>query len=246
VKILIAEDEPLSRRLLQHVLTEHGHEVIVTSDGIQAWEVLQAEDAPHLAVVDWMMPGLTGLQLCNLVHEAPDADLKYLILLTAKGEKADIVRGLAAGANDYVTKPFDKDELRARVDVGVRMIQLQIRLADRIRELQEALAHVNQLKGIIPICAQCKKIRDDQNYWQRVEKYIAKNVDAKFTQPASDDLREISRIIVSGKEAHRRHRRFVKQRRVVWWTTACGCHKRHGHRAEKIATRQDASSAVRV
>jgi sigma-B regulation protein RsbU (phosphoserine phosphatase) len=194
VKILIAEDEPLSRRLLQHVLTEHGHDVIVTSDGIQAWEVLQSDDAPHLAVVDWMMPGLTGLQLCNLVHEAPDADLKYLILLTAKGEKADIVRGLAAGANDYVTKPFDKDELRARVEVGVRMIQLQIRLADRIRELQEALAHVNQLKGIIPICAQCKKIRDDQNYWQRVEKYIAKNVDAKFTHGLCPDCAEAVRI----------------------------------------------------
>jgi DNA-binding response OmpR family regulator len=140
------------------------------------------------------MPGLTGLQLCNLVHEAPDADLKYLILLTAKGEKADIVRGLAAGANDYVTKPFDKDELRARVDVGVRMIQLQIRLADRIRELQEALAHVNQLKGIIPICAQCKKIRDDQNYWQRVEKYIAKNVDAKFTHGLCPDCAEAVRV----------------------------------------------------
>jgi sigma-B regulation protein RsbU (phosphoserine phosphatase) len=194
VKILIAEDEPLSRRLLQHVLTEHGHQVIVTSDGLQAWEVLQADDAPHLAIVDWMMPGLTGLQLCNLVHEAPDADLKYLILLTAKGEKADIVRGLAAGANDYVTKPFDKDELRARVEVGVRMIQLQIRLADRIRELQEALAHVNQLKGIIPICAQCKKIRDDQNYWQRVEKYIAKNVDAKFTHGLCPDCAEAVRV----------------------------------------------------
>ena len=194
MKILIAEDEPLSRRLLQHVLTEHGHEVIVTADGSQAWEVLQSDDAPHLAVVDWMMPGLTGLQLCNLVHEAPDADLKYLILLTAKGEKAGIVRGLAAGANDYVTKPFDKDELRARVDVGVRMIQLQIRLADRISELQEALAHVNQLKGIIPICAQCKKIRDDQNYWQRVEKYIAKNVDAKFTHGLCPDCAEAVRL----------------------------------------------------
>ena len=193
MKILIAEDEPLSRRLLQHVLTEHGHEVIVTSDGIQAWAVLQADDAPRLAVIDWMMPGLTGLQLCNLVHRAPDADLKYLILLTAKGEKADIVRGLAAGANDYVTKPFDKDELRARVEVGVRIIQLQVRLADRISELQEALAHVNQLKGIIPICAQCKKIRDDQNYWQRVEKYIAKNVDAKFTHGLCPDCAEAVR-----------------------------------------------------
>jgi DNA-binding response OmpR family regulator len=201
LKILIAEDEPLSRRLLQHLLTEHGHEVIVTADGIQAWEVLRAEDAPHLAVIDWMMPGLTGLQLCNLVHEAADAELKYLILLTAKGEKADIVRGLAAGANDYVTKPFDKDELRARVDVGVRVIQLQIRLAARISELQEALAHVNQLKGIIPICAQCKKIRDDQNYWQRVEKYIAKNVDARFTHGLCPECAEAVRMEADMMEA---------------------------------------------
>ena len=196
MKILIAEDEPVSRRLLQHLLTEHGHDVIVTVDGLQAWEVLQGDDAPHLAVIDWMMPGITGLQLCNLVHAAPDAELRYLILLTAKAEKADIVRGLAAGANDYVTKPFNKDELRARVDVGVRVIQLQIRLAERIHELQEALAHVNQLKGIIPICAQCKRIRDDQNYWQRVEKYIARNIDARFTHGLCPDCAEAVQIEV--------------------------------------------------
>ena len=196
VKILIAEDEPVSRRILQHLLTEHGHDVIVTADGIEAWDVLQGDDAPHLAVIDWMMPGITGLQLCNLVHEAPDAELKYLILLTAKGEKADVVRGLAAGANDYVIKPFDKDELRARVNVGVRVIQLQIRLAERIDELQDALAHVNQLKGIIPICAQCKRIRDDQNYWQRVEKYIAKNVDARFTHGLCPDCADAVQIEV--------------------------------------------------
>jgi phosphoserine phosphatase RsbU/P len=196
VKILIAEDEPVSRRILQHLLTEQGHDVIVTADGIEAWDVLQSPDAPHLAVVDWMMPGITGLQLCHLVHQAADAALKYLILLTAKGETADIVRGLAAGANDYVTKPFNKHELAARVNVGVRVIDLQIRLAERINELQEALAHVNQLKGIIPICAQCKRIRDDQNYWQRVEKYIAKNIDARFTHGLCPDCAKAVQIEV--------------------------------------------------
>jgi len=208
VKILIAEDEPVSRRILHHLLTEHGHDVIVTADGLQAWEVLQGHDAPPLAIIDWMMPGITGLQLCRLVHAAPDAELKYLILLTSKGEKADIVRGLAAGANDYVTKPFDKDELTARVDVGVRVIHLQIRLAERIHELQEALAHVNQLKGIIPICAQCKRIRDDQNYWQRVEKYIAKNIDARFTHGLCPDCAEAVQIEVDqmqGRGAIARH-----------------------------------------
>ncbi|MEO8259011.1 MAG: response regulator [Acidobacteriota bacterium] len=214
MKILIAEDEPLSRRLLQHLLTELGHDVVVTADGLEAWEVLRGENAPHLAVIDWMMPRLTGLELCSLVHEAPRPELTYLILLTAKDSKADIVRGLAAGANDYVTKPFDKDELGARVEVGVRVIQLQLSLADHINELQTALAHVNQLKGIIPICAQCKKIRDDQNYWQRVEKYIAKNADASFSHGLCPDCAAAAQLEAEqmADEEDRAGQRVARQR----------------------------------
>ena len=115
----------------------------------------------------------------------------------------------AAERDTYVAEACQGNpELRARVDVGVRVIQLQIRLAERIQELQEALAHVNQLKGIIPICAQCKRIRDDQNYWQRVEKYIAKNIDARFTHGLCPDCAAAVQIEVDrmqGRGASSRH-----------------------------------------
>jgi phosphoserine phosphatase RsbU/P len=187
VRILIAEDEPVSRRLLQSVLTKWGYDVVVTSDGTQAWEALQQENPPLLVILDWMMPGLNGPQICRMARHLPKTQSTYIILLTAKGEKDDIVRGLAAGANDYVTKPFDSEELQARVQVGVRMVELQLRLETHVKELQEALSHVNQLQGIIPICCNCKKIRDDQNYWQRVEHYIARNAEAQFSHGICPD-----------------------------------------------------------
>jgi phosphoserine phosphatase RsbU/P len=187
VRILIAEDEPMSRRLLESVLVKWGYDVVVTSDGSQAWEALQQENAPLLAILDWMMPGFNGPQICRMARHLPKTHSTYIILLTAKGEKDDIVTGLAAGANDYVTKPFDSEELQARVQVGVRMVELQLRLEAHVKELQEALAHVNQLQGIIPICCHCKKIRDDQNYWQRVEHYIARNAEAQFSHGICPD-----------------------------------------------------------
>lgn len=187
MRILIAEDEPMSRRLLENVLIKWGYDVVVTSDGSQAWEVLQQENAPLLAILDWMMPGLNGPQICRMARHLPQALSTHIILLTAKGEKNDIVTGLAAGANDYVTKPFDSEELRARVQVGARMVELQLSLEEHVRELQAALSHVNQLQGIIPICCNCKKIRDDQNYWQRVENYIARHADAEFSHGICPD-----------------------------------------------------------
>jgi phosphoserine phosphatase RsbU/P len=129
----------------------------------------------------------------------------YLILLTAKGRREDIITGLKAGANDYVTKPFDREELRARVQVGARIVELQHSLADRVHALEEALARVKQLQGLLPICSYCKKIRDDQNYWQQVENYISRHSEAQFShsicpgcyeqlvKPELDQLRRLSR-----------------------------------------------------
>ena len=181
MRILIAEDDPVSRKVLETTLLRWGHEVVITCDGAQAWEALRAEGAPPLAVLDWMMPGMDGLEVCGRVRQRPAPSPPYIILLTAKGGKEDVVTGIEAGANDYVTKPFNRDELRVRVGVGVRMVELQRNLAERVRELESALAQVKQLQGIIPICSYCKKIRDDQNYWQRVESYISQHSEAQFS-----------------------------------------------------------------
>jgi DNA-binding response OmpR family regulator len=171
----------VSRRLLEETLIKWGYEVVVTSDGFAAWEALQSSDPPALAILDWMMPGLDGIQVCRKVRGTPTSTPPYLILLTAKGRREDIITGLQAGANDYVTKPFDRAELQARLQVGVRIVELQQSLADRVIELEEALARVKQLQGLLPICAYCKKIRDDQNYWQQVENYISEHSEAQFS-----------------------------------------------------------------
>lgn len=181
MRILIAEDEAVSRRLLQQTLQRWGFEAVVASDGLEAWELLSGVDAPQLAVLDWMMPGVDGLELCRRVR-ALDVQLPiYLMLLTSRSAREDIVTGLQAGADDYVVKPFHEAELRARVQVGVRVVQLQLSLADRVRDLEEALSRVKQLQGLLPICSYCKKIRDDRNYWQQVEQYVTDRTEARFT-----------------------------------------------------------------
>ncbi len=187
MKILIAEDDPVSRRLLEITLSNWGYDVIVTNDGAWAWEALQAEDAPQLAILDWMMPGLDGPQICHKARETPATKSIYLILLTAKGEKSDLVAGLAAGADDFVTKPFNREELRARVQVGMRMVEMQKSLADHVKELEAALSQVKQLQGILPICAHCKNVRDDQNYWQKMEHYVSEHSEAQFSHTICPD-----------------------------------------------------------
>jgi sigma-B regulation protein RsbU (phosphoserine phosphatase) len=187
VKLLIAEDDMISRRLLETTLIKWGYEVVVTGDGVAAWEVLQTEDTPPLAILDWMMPGMDGIEVCRKVRQTPTPTPPYLILLTAKGRREDIVTGLRAGANDYVTKPFDREELRARVQVGMRIVELQQSLAERVKALEEALTRVKQLQGLLPICSYCKKIRDDQNYWQQVESYISEHSEAQFSHSICPD-----------------------------------------------------------
>ena len=181
LKILIAEDDPVSRRLLEARLLKDGHQVLLTEDGEQAWLELQKDPTIPLAILDWNMPGLTGAEVCQRARQIKTDQPPYLILLTSRDTREDIVSGLQAGANDYVTKPFDFDELRARVQVGERVVQLQKILSDRVKELEEALANVKMLQGLLPICLYCKKIRDDRNYWQQLDKYVAEHTEAKFS-----------------------------------------------------------------
>jgi diguanylate cyclase (GGDEF)-like protein len=145
MKILIAEDDPVSRRMLETTLVRWEHEVVATSDGAEAWRVLQDEDAPRLAILDWMMPGMDGTEICRRVRQLSKPPPIYIILLTAKGEKQDIVESLKYGADDYLTKPFKREELYARVQVGVRMADLQSNLADRVRQLERAEVELRRL-----------------------------------------------------------------------------------------------------
>ena len=180
MKVLVAEDDPIFRRGIQK-LVETEYEHILTTNGEEAWEALQAKDAPRLALLDWVMPGLNGLEVCKRVREAQHLAPVYLLLVTARQKLSDIVAGFDAGADDYITKPFQVDELRARLRVGKRMLELHMELATHVRDLQEALANVKQLQGLLPMCSYCKRIRDDRNYWQQLETYLSEHSEAVFS-----------------------------------------------------------------
>jgi sigma-B regulation protein RsbU (phosphoserine phosphatase) len=187
MKILIADDEPVSRRLLQLTLIKWGYEVMAVNDGREAWQALQQAEPPALAILDWIMPGLDGIEVCRRIRQMSLSLPVYIIFLTSKGSREDIVEGLQAGADDFLTKPFDTQELQARLQVGVRVVKLQAELAQRIKELEAALDQVNQLEGILPICSYCKKIRDDKDYWQQIESYIEAHSEALFTHSICPD-----------------------------------------------------------
>ena len=181
MKILIAEDDPVTCRMLEITLAKAGYDVIVTRDGGEAWKALESADSPKLAVLDWMMPGMDGLEVCRRVRQRNVAVPVQILLLTARDSKEDIVAGLQAGADDYLVKPFDPEELRARVAVGARIVELATNLAERVKELEEALTRVKQLQGLLPICSYCKKIRDDKNYWNEVETYVSHHAEVQFS-----------------------------------------------------------------
>ena len=204
MKILVAEDDAVTRRMLVVTLERLGWDVITAEDGNAAWrvfETLKGKDAPEIAVLDWMMPGIEGVEICRRLHTTPGFELVYIILVTSRGGKEDLSYGLAAGANDYITKPFDPVELEARVRVGQRMVKLQRSLAARVTEVEAALAHVQRLQGLLPICSYCKKVRNEANYWEQVESYFTTHSDLDFThsicpQCTEKMLREVDALPV--------------------------------------------------
>lgn len=184
MRILVAEDDAVTRKLLESTLSRLRLDVVAVADGNAAWnalETLKGKDAPEIALLDWMMPGLEGIQILRRVRTTPGFELLYVILLTSRTDKEDVAYGLAAGANDYIAKPFDPSELEARVRVGERMVKLQRSLATRVAELEVALAHVQRLQGLLPICSYCKKVRNETNYWEQVDSYLASHSDIKLT-----------------------------------------------------------------
>lgn len=187
MKILIAEDDVMSQVMLKAMVAKAGYEPVVTGDGLAAYDLLTKPGAPKLAVLDWMMPGLDGVEVCRKIRELKSDEPVYIILLTSRDAKADIVNGLQAGANDYIVKPYDAEELQVRINVGRKVVELQASLAGRIAELQAALSQIKTLKGLLPICMYCKKIRDDKQYWQQVEQYVSNNTEAQFSHSICPD-----------------------------------------------------------
>ena len=187
MKVLVAEDDPTVRRILEVTLNKHGYDLILSNDGSKAWDILKKQDAPQLVILDWMMPGMDGIDICRKIRGRKNSHYIYIILLTAKDRIDDIAAGLDAGADDYMTKPFRNRELMARLRVGSRILDLQNKLADHVAKLEDALSKVKQLQGLLPICAYCKKIRDDRNYWQQVDRYITDHSEAQFSHSICPD-----------------------------------------------------------
>jgi len=187
MKILIAEDDSLSQTMLKAMVARAGFEPVVTGDGLEALQILSRADGPKLAVLDWMMPGMDGPDVCRKMREIKTDEPAYLILLTSRDDKKDVILGLKSGSNDYVVKPYDIEELKVRIGIGRKVVELQSMLAGRISELKSALDQIKTLRGLLPICMYCKKIRDDRQYWQQVEHYVAGHTDAQFSHSICPD-----------------------------------------------------------
>jgi len=187
MKLLIAEDRLATLSALTQLTTHWGYQVIGVSDGGMAWDILQREDAPKLALLDWVLPILDGVEVCRQVRQRFPDHPPHLILITGRGSEDDLIAGLAGGADDYLRKPVSPPELRARLDAGKRIVKLQSNLAERVRNLEKALSRVKQLQGLLPICSYCKKVRDDRNYWRQVEDYISANSEAQFSHGICPD-----------------------------------------------------------
>jgi two-component system cell cycle response regulator len=159
VRVLIADDDALSRRVLNDVLIDWGYQVIVARNGNEAWEILQEEDPPNLVILDWMMSGLDGIDICAMVRQQAKPRYTYIILLTSRNRPEDIVQGLEAGADDYVVKPFNPDELKYRLKIGERIIDLEERIL--------ALARIDYLTGLLNRRAFMEKLEIEINRAQR-------------------------------------------------------------------------------
>src|SRR5687767_5972659 len=176
MKILIAEDDPVSSKILQLTLENGGHDVIAVTSGQAAWEAFDAEPT-RVVISDWMMPEMDGLELCGKVRGRPKTDYTYFILLTAiHTGRENLRKAMHAGVDDFLTKPLDREGIMMRLRVAERIIEFTYQ--------------IRQLKELIPICMYCKKVRDDSNYWQAVESYIAHHTGSSFSHGICPDCFE--------------------------------------------------------
>jgi DNA-binding response OmpR family regulator len=174
MKILIAEDDSDAQELLALTLEQEGHQVVRASNGLEALHLFQNESFP-LIISDWLMPEMDGIQLCQKIRALNRTPYAYILLLTALHGKANYLEGIHAGADDFMSKPYDADELKARLTVAARIMHLQ--------------EHIKRLEGILPTCMYCKRIRERDN-WIIIEEYIAARTEASFSHGVCPDCYE--------------------------------------------------------
>jgi PleD family two-component response regulator len=179
--VLVAEDDEKTRKALVFLLQRHGFAVTLANDGQTAFEILVSPDPPQIALLDWEMPRLDGLHVCRAVRTLPAKNYTYMIMVTARDQAADVLAAFAAGVDDFLSKPVDGSQLLARLRCGERVLSLEDRCLQRIKELEAALEEVRQLKRLLPICMYCKKVRDDGDYWQEIETYIHTHTGTDFS-----------------------------------------------------------------
>jgi sigma-B regulation protein RsbU (phosphoserine phosphatase) len=173
MRVLIAEDGGVARKILETNLKKWGYEVVATSNGLQAWEELNKEDAPCLAILDWLMPDMTGPEVCKKIREQETNKYTYVILVTARGQKDDIFEGFAAGADDYLTKPYDKQELFWRLRVGERIVRLQSTLNKKSSKVDDIIRDFQKLSTRMPACNEGDKMVEIEAFLQSLGSMLA-------------------------------------------------------------------------
>mgnify|MGYP001546043019 FL=1 len=182
MKILIAEDEYTTRLMVQVCLENWGYSIESVEDGKKAWDIINQKNPPQIAVLDWEMPGISGIDLCRKIKSLDRSSPIHVILLTARDSKNDISQGFEAGADDYITKPFNDDELGARIRVAERIVTIQSSLNSSLEELREALDMVQSFEEPVAVCSTCQKIGAFDGSWRTPEKLLEYPVDPRFIQ----------------------------------------------------------------
>ncbi|MBE0583304.1 MAG: response regulator transcription factor [Desulfofustis sp.] len=182
MKVLVAEDEYTTRLMIQVCLEKWGYRVESVADGKEAWELVNQETGPEVAILDWEMPEINGLELCRRIKALNRESPIHVIMLTARDTKRDILQGFDAGADDYITKPFNDDELRARIRVAERIVRIQSTLHESLQELRRALDLVEALQTTVMVCKNCQRVEGDDGQWRQLGQIAEEDMDFRFSK----------------------------------------------------------------
>jgi phosphoserine phosphatase RsbU/P len=170
-RVLVAEDDETSRNALVRLLQREGYDVTVANDGQEAIHILLAPDPPHIALLDWAMPRLDGIHVCLAVRSIPSNPYTYIVMVTGRDQATDALAAFAAGVDDFLSKPLDSSQLLARLRCGLRVLTLEKRYAERSDDLERTREEVRNLKRLLPICTECRQVRDDADFWEEIDAY---------------------------------------------------------------------------